>query len=143
MSCSFPGCCKSHVTARRSLAISSNYHFKRHCQGTPESNDTPWYLAGANQQAALKGPVPHSVPGFSDAQHDAMLALMDWVEKGRAPTEIIATKWANDDPQQRVTSQRPACMYPQVAKFRGGGGSKSIRADVRSPKNWVCENLWN
>ncbi|KAL2277973.1 hypothetical protein FJTKL_15093 [Diaporthe vaccinii] len=114
-----------------------------HCQGTPESNDAPWYFAGANQPAALKGPVPHSVPGFSDAQHNAMLALMDWVEKGRAPTEIIATKWANDDPQQRITSQRPACMYPQVAKFQGGGGSKSIRADVRSPKNWVCENLWN
>lgn len=66
-----------------------------------------------------------------------MLALMDWVEKDRAPTEIIATKWADDDPQGRVTSQRPACMYPQVAKFKNGSGS-----NVKSPENWACESLW-
>lgn len=115
----------------------------RHCQGTPESNNAPWYFAGANQQAALKGPVPYSVPGFADAKHDAMLALMEWVENNRAPTEIIATKWAGDDPRARVTSQRPACMYPQVSKFQYGGDSKGSRADPMVPKNWACENLWN
>lgn len=67
---------------------------------------------------------------------------MDWVEKGRAPTKIITTNWADDDPRGRITSQRPACMYPQVAKFQNGGGSKGGRADVKSPKNWACENLW-
>lgn len=83
------------------------------------------------------------MPGFADAKHDAMLALMDWVEKGRAPTEIIATRWADDDPRQRVTSQRPACMYPQVAKLQNWCGSKVSCADVRSPESWACENLWN
>lgn len=68
---------------------------------------------------------------------------MDWVEKDRAPIEIITTKWADDDARSRVTNQRSACMYPQVAKFRDGGGSKDGRADVKSPKNWVCENLWS
>ena len=74
--------------------------------------------------------------------HDAMLALMDWVEKGRAPTKIITTKWADDDPRGKMTSQRPACMYPQVAKFQNDGGSKGGRVDVKSPNNWACENLW-
>lgn len=120
----------------------SNHHIIRHCQGTPRANDAPWYFAGANQQAALKGPIPHSVPGFADAKHDAMLALIDWVEKGRAPTEIVATKWVDDDPRGKVTSQRPVCMYPQVAKFQDGGGSKRSHADVMSPENWACENLW-
>lgn len=71
-----------------------------------------------------------------------MLALMDWVEKDRAPTEIVTTKWADDDPGRRVTSQRPACMYPQVAKLQNGGNFKGSPVDVKSPKNWACEDLW-
>lgn len=110
-----------------------NDRITRHCQGTPAANDAPWYFAGANQQAALKGPMPHSVPGFADAKHDAILALIDWVEQGRIPTEIIATKWADDDPRGEVTSQRPVCMYPQVAKFQNSGDSRDSRAGVNSP----------
>ncbi|TVY75617.1 putative feruloyl esterase B-1, partial [Lachnellula suecica] len=60
----------------------------QHCQGSV--NDAPWYIAGGNQPFAL-GAATTGVPGFNDARHDAMLALMQWVEQGVAPEEIVAT----------------------------------------------------
>lgn len=52
-----------------------------HCFGT--SVDAPWHFGAAFQSSAL-GSDQSSVPGFSDARHDILLALMAWVEKGAA-----------------------------------------------------------
>jgi len=38
--------------------------------------------------------------GAKDAQHNAELAVEEWVEKGIAPTSVIATKYEGDDPQK-------------------------------------------
>ena len=89
----------------------------QHCANSV--NDAPWYFAGANQAGVLGSGV-HSVPGFSDARHDALLALMAWVEEGEAPEEIVATKFANDRVAGGVVRQRPLCPYPGRAVFVNG-----------------------
>jgi feruloyl esterase len=92
--------------------------------------NAPWYFAGANQ-ASMLGDNVHSVPGFSDARHDILLAMTAWVENGTAPTEIIATKYVNDTFHDSVARQRPICMYPQHATYSGS-------RDANSASNWKC-----
>ena len=58
-----------------------------------------------------------------DAEHDLLKALELWVEQGRAPDKIIATKYVNDDPLQGIAFQRPLCPYPQIAEYDGQGNT--------------------
>ncbi|RSH80314.1 uncharacterized protein EHS24_008890 [Apiotrichum porosum] len=105
-----------------------------HCQSTPSNMNAPWYIAGANQPASISTSL-HSVPCFSDAKHDVILALMAWVENGTAPDSIIATKWVDDNTQAEVSRQRPICPYPKEAKYNGTG-------DVDSADSWECATLY-
>ena len=105
----------------------------QHCAGTPMDVNAPWYFAGANQAVDL-GTNVHSVPGFEDAQHDVLLAVMAWVENGTAPTQIIGTKYENDTTHDAVYRQRPLCIYPQVAKYVGG--------DQDAATSWECQSLY-
>lgn len=67
-----------------------------------------------------------------DAQHDALVALETWSEKGSAPEKIIATKYNNDfNPGAGVKLARPLCAYPDVAKYKGTG-------DANDAANFVC-----
>lgn len=76
----------------------------------------------------------HSVPGYEDPEHDVLLALMAWVEEGRVPEAIVATKWVNDiAPEQGVLRQRPLCMFPKLAMYAGHG-------DADEPRNWECRD---
>lgn len=52
-----------------------------------------------------------------DAQHDLLQALVEWVERGHAPDQIIASKVEDD----RVVRTRPLCAFPAVARYRGRG----------------------
>jgi len=61
--------------------------------------------------------------GAADPQHNMELALVEWVEKGVAPSAIVATKFVDDDPSKGVKFTRPLCPYPQVAKFKGDGNT--------------------
>jgi len=109
----------------------------QHCAGTPPDMNAPWYFAGANQAGAL-GVSPgsvYSVPGFADAKHDALLALMAWVENGTAPDQIVATKWVDDKLVDKVLRQRPVCPFPKQARFIG-------RGDPDVAENWVCRFLY-
>jgi hypothetical protein len=60
-----------------------------------------------------------------DPQHNIQLALEQWVEKGVAPSSIIATKYAPGDPNRAVKMTRPLCPYPQAAKYNGTGDPNS------------------
>ncbi|KAI2466347.1 tannase and feruloyl esterase [Annulohypoxylon bovei var. microspora] len=101
-----------------------------HCSGT--SVDSPWHINGAGQNWLLGSNV-YSVPGFKDAKHDALLALMDWVEGGKAVDQIIATTWHNQTvPSSGVSNQRPLCPYPKKAVYNGVG-------DVNDAQSWNCE----
>lgn len=53
----------------------------------------------------------------NDPQRDILWALINWVEKGKAPTRLTATKVS--DGQERFT--RPLCPFPQSASYDGKG----------------------
>jgi feruloyl esterase len=89
-----------------------------HCAGGPGPN-----VFGA--QNVLPPPKP------GDPSDDALAALIAWVEHGRAPETIIATKYVNDRPAQGVAFQRPLCRYPRHAAYRGSG-------DPKDPASFDC-----
>ncbi len=71
------------------------------------------------------GPGPDSFGqgggGAKDAQHNVAVALEQWVEKGIAPTAIVATKDEGGDPAKGAKMTRLLCPYPQIAKYKGKG----------------------
>ncbi|KAI0146860.1 Tannase/feruloyl esterase [Xylariaceae sp. FL1272] len=101
----------------------------QHCFTT--AVDAPWAFGGASQ-AGFLGNDTWSVPGFVDVQHDILLSLVDWVEKGIAVDSVVATTW---NEQLNVTSgvlkQRPICPYPQMARWDGVG-------DLNDAQSWTC-----
>jgi feruloyl esterase len=78
----------------------------QHCGGGP----------GPNSFGQDANAPPH------DPEHNIYTALEQWVEKGVAPSMIIATKYVDDSNHaQGVKMTRPLCTYPQVAKYKGAG----------------------
>jgi hypothetical protein len=84
------------------------------------------FLAPGMQHCG-NGPGPNSFgtnPSMqpSDAKHSLSIALDQWVEKGIAPTEIIATKYkVGANPASGIERTRPLCPYPQVSRYKGTG----------------------
>lgn len=105
----------------------------QHCMGTPKDVAAPWYFAGPNQAGSL-GTSAYSVPGYQDAAHDELLALMKWVEEGTAPETLIATEWKDQDVKNGVLRQRPLCKWPEQARFLGEGSPDDA-------ENWKCEGV--
>jgi len=88
-----------------------------HCSGGPGPNNFGQLFSSV----VLEAPV----------NHDILATLEAWVEAGRAPAAIIATKFEHDDPHDRVLRTMPLCPYPAKARFVGTG-------DVNDAANWVC-----
>ncbi|KAI0423609.1 feruloyl esterase B, partial [Xylaria sp. FL1042] len=108
-----------------------------HCvSNAPTQPNAPWYIAAASQIAGISGRltginnITHSVPGFQDAKHDSVLALVKWVEEGVPPDALIATKFVNDT-APAVESQRTLCPWPKVSMY--------TRGDQKAAQNWVCD----
>ena len=59
----------------------------------------------------------HCGGGEGPNTFDALTALEQWREQGKAPTEIIASHLTNG----KVDRTRPLCPYPQVATYKGTG----------------------
>jgi feruloyl esterase len=58
--------------------------------------------------------------------------LIDWVEKGVAPKQILGMHFKDNDPTTGiVTRTMPLCPYPEAAVFTGG--------DVSQASNWKCK----
>ena len=70
-------------------------------------------------------------PPSNDADHDVFTALASWVEQGRAPARIIATKFVDNDAGKGIAMQRPLCPYPLQARYRGAG-------DVNDAGSFAC-----
>jgi Tannase and feruloyl esterase len=87
----------------------------QHCIGGPG----PSFLGQLGATTA-KGP-----------EHGIFTALEEWVEKGTAPTEIIATKYTDNSRRKPPEMTRPLCPYPQIAKYKGTG-------DTNDYTNFVC-----
>lgn len=58
--------------------------------------------------------------------------MMQWVENGTTPQQVIATKWNNDTLEDGMLMQRPLCPYPQKAVYSGSG-------DWHAASSWICQ----
>ena len=81
----------------------------------------------------FSGQVVAPPPPVEDAQHDAFIALQQWVEHGSAPTRLVATKYVNDEPPLGIQMTRPICAFPQVPRYSGQGTPNDAA-------NFVCVN---
>ncbi|MFE3451253.1 tannase/feruloyl esterase family alpha/beta hydrolase [Nonomuraea sp. NPDC059194] len=70
--------------------------------------------------------VEHCGGGSGPAPKDPLGALVDWVERGKAPATLAAT--ATDASGRTLT--RDLCPYPQVSRYRGHG-DPSVAASYR------------
>src|ERR1700756_2569670 len=68
---------------------------------------------------------------FDDPQHSLDASLEQWVEKGTAPSTVIASKFEGQD-RTHAKMTRPLCPYPQAAKYKGSG-------DTNDAANFVCQ----
>ncbi len=59
----------------------------------------------------------HCGGGIGPDRHDSMTAIIDWVEKSKAPDVMIASRVVD----KQVVRTRPLCPYPQVARYSGQG----------------------
>lgn len=78
------------------------------------------------------GPSPAKPQVKTDAEHDVLSALVQWVEKGVAPDHIIAAPLTNDS----IGRTRPLCPYPKVARWKRTGSSDDA-------KNFTCDTKSN
>jgi feruloyl esterase len=56
-----------------------------------------------------------------DPRHNVRIALEEWVDKGAAPSDVIAAKREAGTPESPPKATRPLCPYPQFAKYKGTG----------------------
>jgi feruloyl esterase len=59
----------------------------------------------------------HCGGGIGPDRHDPMTAMVDWVEKQKAPESMVASRVVDN----KVVRTRPLCPYPQVARYTGQG----------------------
>ncbi len=73
----------------------------------------------------------HCVGGPGPDHFDAVAALEQWVEQGKAPDRIVAAH-LTDGAADRT---RPLCPYPQAARWTGKGSSDSADNFVCTPQS--------
>ena len=72
-------------------------------------------------------------PFAGDASRDLLTAMENWVEKGIAPSKLIATQFSNNDYKTgSVVRTRPICAYPKVPQYIGSG-------DPNVESSFTCE----
>jgi len=61
----------------------------------------------------------HCGGGDGPNTFDSLRAIEEWVEAGKAPDQIIASRIR----ERKTERTRPLCPYPQVAKYKGTGNT--------------------
>jgi Tannase and feruloyl esterase len=64
-----------------------------------------------------------------DAEHDLLAAVVAWVEEGKAPSSIIASKY---DASGKLVRTMPLCTFPAMASYNGSG-------PVNDAASWSCK----
>ena len=78
----------------------------------------------------------HCSDGLALDKFDALTALVDWVEKGKAPDRIIATV---DPANKEIPASwspnrtRPLCPWPKYAKYSGGDPESAGSFECSAP----------
>ncbi len=62
----------------------------------------------------------HCSGGDGPSRLDAVAALEQWVEQGKAPDRMVASHVSAGN---QVDRTRPLCPYPQVAQYKGSGST--------------------
>jgi feruloyl esterase len=70
----------------------------------------------------------HCGGGTGTTTFDMLAALEQWVEQGKAPDSIAASKVTNG----KTERTRPLCSFPQVATYKGSGSTDEAA-------NFVCK----
>jgi feruloyl esterase len=70
----------------------------------------------------------HCGGGAGTATFDMLAALEQWVEQGKAPDSIPASKVTAG----KTERTRPLCAFPQVATYKGSGSTDEAA-------NFVCK----
>jgi feruloyl esterase len=70
----------------------------------------------------------HCGGGDGPNSFDKLDVISDWVEKGKAPDQIVGSQLNADGTVKRT---RPLCPYPQVEKYKGTGS-------VDDAANFTC-----
>jgi feruloyl esterase len=86
-----------------------------HCGAGPGANDF-----GQNETHAA---------GI-DPEHNILTTLEQWVEQGKAPATLTATKFTDDNPAKPIVMTRPLCPYPQLPRYVSG--------DTHDAKSFIC-----
>jgi feruloyl esterase len=60
-----------------------------------------------------------------NASQDILMQLVDWVEKRKAPEEIIAASYVPASNPPQPAAQRPICVYPKLPTYKGGDRNKA------------------
>ncbi|KAK7181504.1 hypothetical protein DPSP01_008903 [Paraphaeosphaeria sporulosa] len=89
-----------------------------HCSGGAGA----WQIGQSGAAAAGIGYTP---------KFNVLAALVEWVEGGTAPGELMGTKFANDTVAQGVQYQRVHCRYPTKSVYLGG--------DAGAVESWGCK----
>ncbi len=76
-----------------------------HCGGGPGLND-------CGQNLALNV--------AQDDEHDILTALMNWVEKNKAPEKLTVSGYIDGDVKKGIRLQRPVYPYPQLPAYVSG-----------------------
>lgn len=71
----------------------------------------------------------HCRGGVGPDDFDALSSLVEWVEKGVSPKQILASQSRDGKPIRT----RPLCPYPQIAKYNGTGSFDDAA-------NFACAN---
>jgi hypothetical protein len=72
-------------------------------------------------------------PGLTDAHQSLQVSIEQWVERGAAPKEIVATKFSGPLGSGHAEMTRTLCAYPKVAKYKGSG-------DQNDANSFACED---
>ncbi|KAI1473803.1 tannase and feruloyl esterase [Daldinia eschscholtzii] len=90
-----------------------------HCSGGPGA----WSIGNAQKYPYDKK--------LLDSKHNALIALVSWVENGTTPETIVGTKYENDVIGGNITAQRKYCPYPLVSRWDGVN-------DTSLATSWKC-----
>jgi feruloyl esterase len=72
----------------------------------------------------------HCFGGAGCDTFDKLGAIAHWVESGKTPERIIASKLSDG----KVVRTSPLCAYPKVAHYKGTGNTEKA-------ENFVCVDL--
>ncbi|KAI1176116.1 feruloyl esterase B [Nemania sp. FL0916] len=93
-----------------------------HCSGGPGA----WTIGqGGSAQA-------YAIP--FDREHNVLAAVVDWVEHGIAPDEIVGTKFVDDAVEKGIMYNHRHCRYPFRSTYSGAG-------DPADMESWHCVNF--